>query len=164
VNIVTEHLFKKYKGPEDYLAVPVEELEADIRPTGFFRNKTKSLRGMSAMVLDDFRGEIPRSMNEMIRLPGVGRKTANVVLHEIWGIESGIAVDTHVRRVAGRLGLSKQADPDKIEQDLMKLIPYEGWGDLSHRLIFHGRKTCKARKPQCAECVLADICPSAFKV
>jgi endonuclease-3 len=160
VNRVTERLFRKYKRPEDYLAVPVEVLENDIRPTGFFRQKTKSLRGTMMMLIEEFDGQVPRTLEELTRLPGVARKTANVVASEL-GETQGIVVDTHVRRLSQRLGLTKQDDPVKIERDLMKLVPREYWGVFPHLLIWHGRRVCLARNPHCEECVLRDLCPAS---
>ena len=160
VNRVTETLFRKYHRPEDYLAVPVEELENDIRPTGFFRQKTKSIRGTMKMLIEDFDGEVPRTLDELTRLPGVARKTANVVASEL-GDTQGIVVDTHVRRLSQRLGFTRQDDPVKIERDLQRLVPREYWGVFPHLLIWHGRRVCIARNPHCEECVLSDLCPSA---
>jgi endonuclease-3 len=160
VNRVTQTLFRKYHRPEDYLAVPVEELENDIRPTGFFRQKTKSIRGTMKMLIEDFDGEVPRTLDELTRLPGVARKTANVVASEL-GDTQGIVVDTHVRRLSQRLGFTKQDDPVKIEHDLQRLVPREYWGVFPHLLIWHGRRVCIARNPHCDECVLSDLCPSA---
>jgi len=160
VNRVTEKLFVKYRKPEDYLAVPPEELERDIFATGFFRQKTKSLRGTMAMLLTEFDGQVPSRLEELVRLPGVARKTANVVAAEI-GESQGIVVDTHVRRLSQRLGLTKQEDPVKIERDLMKIVPREDWGRFPHLLIWHGRRVCLARLPRCEECVLNDLCPSS---
>jgi endonuclease-3 len=160
VNRVTQTLFLKYHRPEDYLAVPVEELENDIRPTGFFRQKTKSLRGTMRMLIEDFDGEVPRTLDELTRLPGVARKTANVVASEL-GDTQGIVVDTHVRRLSQRLGFTRQDDPVKIERDLQRLVPREYWGVFPHLLIWHGRRVCIARNPHCEECVLSDLCPSA---
>jgi endonuclease III len=161
VNQVTPKLFAKYRRPEEYLAVPVEELEQDIHSTGFFRNKAKSIRGAAKLLVEQYGGEMPRTMEEMLTLPGVARKTANVVLGAAYGLAEGIAVDTHVRRLSGRLGLSHHDDPVKIERDLMALIPREDWVSISHRLILHGRQVCHARKPDCDHCSLADLCPSA---
>jgi endonuclease-3 len=161
VNRVTQDLFAKYRTAEDYAESSLTELEEDIRPTGFFRNKARSLRGMASVLVDEHGGEVPRTMQELVALPGVGRKTANVVLGNAFGVDEGIVVDTHVRRVSGRLGLTEQQDPIKIEQDLMKLVPQEDWTVFSHLLILHGRRTCKARKPDCPNCILNDICPSA---
>jgi endonuclease-3 len=160
VNRVTETLFKKYRKPEDYLAVPIEELERDIYATGFFRQKARALRGTMHKLLEEFDGVVPRNVDELERLPGVGRKTANVVAAEL-GNPQGIVVDTHVRRLAQRLGLTKEEDPAKIERDLMKLVPREYWGIFPHLLIWHGRRVCLARSPRCEECVLTDLCPSS---
>jgi endonuclease-3 len=160
VNRVTETLFEKYRRPEDYLAVPPEELERDIFATGFFRQKTKSLRGTMKMLLEEFDGRVPRRLDELVRLPGVARKTANVVAAEL-GEPQGIVVDTHVRRLSQRLGLTKQEDPVKIERDLIKLVPREDWGRFPHLLIWHGRRICLARMPRCEHCVVNDLCPSS---
>jgi endonuclease III len=160
VNRVTEKLFVKYRRPEDYLAVQPAELERDIFATGFFRQKTKSLRGAMKMLLEEFDGQVPRRLEELVRLPGVARKTANVVAAEL-GEPQGIVVDTHVRRLSQRLGLTKQEDPVKIERDLMTLVPREDWGRFPHLLIWHGRRVCLARVPRCGECVLSDLCPSS---
>jgi endonuclease III len=160
VNRVTENLFQKYRRPEDYLAVPPEELERDIFATGFYRQKTKSLRGTMKMLLEEFDGRVPRRLEELIRLPGVARKTANVVAAEL-GEPQGVVVDTHVRRLSQRLGLTKQDDPVKIERDLIRLVPREDWGRFPHLLIWHGRRVCIARMPHCAECVVNDLCPSS---
>jgi endonuclease-3 len=161
VNQVTEILFAKYRTADDYADSAPDELEEDIRPTGFYRNKARSLRGMARALVEEHGGEVPRTMTELVALPGVGRKTANVVLGNAFGIDEGIVVDTHVRRVSNRLGLTESQDPLKIEQDLMRVVPEEDWTILSHLLIFHGRRVCKARKPDCPDCVLNDICPSA---
>jgi endonuclease III len=160
VNRVTERLFEKYRRPEDYLAVPVEELERDIFTTGFYRQKAKAIRGTMAMLIADYDGKVPRRMEDLLRLPGVARKTANVVAAEL-GEPQGIVVDTHVRRLSQRLGLTKQEDPVKIERDLQKLVPREHWGIFPHLLIWHGRRVCDARAPQCGRCVLNDLCPSS---
>jgi endonuclease III len=160
VNRVTEKLFEKYHRPEDYLAVPVEELERDIYATGFFRQKTKAIRGTMQTLLEEFDGVVPRNVDDLVRLPGVARKTANVVAAEL-GNPQGIVVDTHVRRLAQRLGLTKQEDPVKIERDLMTLVPREHWGRFPHLLIWHGRRVCIARRPLCELCVLVDLCPSS---
>jgi endonuclease III len=160
VNRVTEKLFVKYRRPEDYLAVQPAELERDIFATGFFRQKTKSLRGTMKMLIEEFDGQVPRRLEELVRLPGVARKTANVVAAEL-GEPQGIVVDTHVRRLSQRLGLTKQEDPVKIERDLMRLVPREDWGRFPHLLIWHGRRVCLARMPRCQECVLSDLCPSS---
>jgi endonuclease-3 len=160
VNRVTEKLFVKYRRPENYLAVPVAELERDIFQTGFYRQKAKSLRGTMAMLIEKHDGEVPEEFDELVRLPGVGRKTANVVSAER-GRPQGIVVDTHVRRLSQRLGLTKQEDPVKIERDLVRLVPRKDWARFPHLLIWHGRRICDARKPACAECPLAaDLCPS----
>jgi len=161
VNQVTESLFTKYRTAEDYADSIPDELEDDIRPTGFYRNKARSLRAMARALVEEYGGEVPRTMSDLVALPGVGRKTANVVLGNAFGTNEGIVVDTHVRRVSGRLGLTESQDPVKIEQELMRLIPEEDWTIFSHLLILHGRRTCKARKPDCPNCVLNDICPSA---
>jgi endonuclease III len=160
VNRVTERLFDKYRRPEDYLAVPPEELERDIFATGFYRQKTKAIRGTMKMLIDDYDGKVPRGMEDLLRLPGVARKTANVVAAEL-GEPQGIVVDTHVRRLSQRLGLTREEDPVKIERDLQKLVPREQWGILPHLLIWHGRRVCLARAPRCETCVLNDLCPSA---
>jgi endonuclease III len=160
VNRVTERLFEKYRTPEDYLAVPVEELERDIFPTGFYRQKAKAIRGTMALLLEDYGGEVPRRMEDLLRLPGVARKTANVVAAEL-GEPQGIVVDTHVRRLAQRLGLTREEDPVKIERDLQKLVPREYWGIFPHLLIWHGRRVCIARSPQCEGCVINDLCPAS---
>jgi endonuclease III len=161
VNQVTESLFAKYRKAEDYADADPDELEDDIRPTGFYRNKARSLRGMASVLVEEHGGEVPRTMPELVALPGVGRKTANVVLGNAFGTNEGIVVDTHVRRVSNRLGLAENRDPVKIEQDLMDVVPEEDRTIYSHLLIFHGRRVCKARKPDCPNCVLNDICPSA---
>ena len=161
VNRVTESLFSKYRTAEDYADSTPDELEEDIRPTGFYRNKARSLRAMASALVEEHGGEVPRTMSELVALPGVGRKTANVVLGNAFGVNEGIVVDTHVRRVSGRLGLTESRDPVKIEQELMRLVPEGDWTIFSHLLILHGRRTCKARKPDCPNCILNDICPSA---
>jgi endonuclease III len=160
VNRVTPALFRKYRGPEDYLAVPQEELQNDIRPTGFFRQKAKAIRGTMKMLIEDFYGRVPRRVEDLVRLPGVGRKTANVVAAEL-GEPQGIVVDTHVRRLSQRLGLTKHEDPVKIERDLMRLVPRADWGRFPHLLIWHGRRVCLARRPRCEDCVINDLCPSS---
>jgi len=160
VNRVTPRLFAKYRRPEDYLAVPQEELERDIYATGFFRQKAKSIRGTMRMLLEEFDGEVPRRLEELVRLPGVARKTANVVAAEL-GHAQGIVVDTHVRRLSQRLGLTRHDDPVKIERDLQRVVPRPDWARFPHLLIWHGRRICDARRPLCEECVLADLCPSA---
>ena len=161
VNMVTPALFRRYPTPRELAGARTEELEELIRSTGFFRNKTKSLLGMATAVTEEHSGEVPSDFDDMVKLPGVGRKTANVVLGNAFGTNAGIAVDTHVRRVSGRLGLTRETDPEKIEPDLMKLVPREDWTDISHLLIYHGRAICKAPKPRCEECMLSDICPSS---
>ncbi|MBA3348648.1 MAG: endonuclease III [Actinobacteria bacterium] len=160
VNRVTEHLFRKYRRLEDYLAVPLAELERDIYATGFFRQKAKSLRGAARVLLEEFDGIVPRRLDDLLRLPGVARKTANVVAAEL-GDPQGVVVDTHVRRLSQRLGLTKQEDPVHIERDLMRLVPRADWGRFPHLLIWHGRRVCSARRPRCEECVLVDLCPSS---
>ena len=160
VNRVTERLFRKYRRPEDYLAVPQEELERDIYTTGFYRQKAKSIRGAMRVLLEEFDGRVPRRLDELLRLPGVARKTANVVAAEL-GHAQGIVVDTHVRRLSQRLGLTRHDDPVKIERDLQRVVPHADWGRFPHLLIWHGRRVCDARRPLCAECVLFDLCPAA---
>ena len=160
VNRVTGALFEKYRRPEDYLAVPVEELERDIYATGFFRQKTKALRGTMQALLTDFDGRVPRTVDELVRLPGVARKTANVVAAEL-GNPQGVVVDTHVRRLSQRLGLTRHEDPVKIERDLVKLVPRDDWGRFPHLLIWHGRRVCIARAPRCEACVVNDLCPAS---
>jgi endonuclease-3 len=160
VNRVTQTLFEKYRKPEDYLAVPQEELERDIFATGFYRQKAKALRGTMRTLLEEFDGEVPRRLEELIRLPGVARKTGNVVAAEL-GEPQGIVVDTHVRRLSQRLGLTRQDDPAKIERDLVRLVPRVDWGRFPHLLIWHGRRVCDARRPRCEDCVLTDLCPAS---
>lgn len=161
VNRVTERLFQKYRKPEDYLAVPAQELERDIYATGFFRQKTRSIRGAMQVLLEEFDGEVPRRLDDLMRLPGVARKTANVVAAEL-GHAQGIVVDTHVRRLSQRLALTRNDDPVKIERDLQKVVPRADWARFPHLLIWHGRRICDARRPLCEECVLAaDLCPAA---
>ncbi len=167
VNQVTVTLFTKYRKPQDYLKVPSEELAADIKPTGFFNQKTKAIRGAAAKVVEDFGGKVPRTMSELITLPGVARKTANIVQGNSYpdvhrkDPDAGIAVDTHVRRVSQRLGFTEQTDPDKIERDLMKLIPRKDWFPFTYVLIEHGRAVCKAPTPRCEVCPVNDLCPSS---
>jgi len=160
VNRVTERLFEKYRRPEDYLAVPQEELERDIYATGFFRQKAKAIRGTMTMLIEEYDGRVPRRLEELVHLPGVARKTANVVAAEL-GDAQGIVVDTHVRRLSQRLGLTRHDDPVKIERDLQRLVPRSDWAIFPHLLIWHGRRVCLARTPHCPECVLLDLCPSA---
>ena len=160
VNRVTERLFQKYRRPEDYLAVPLAELERDIKPTGTFRQKAKNLRGAMAMLLEEHDGRVPTRLDELVRLPGVGRKTANVVAAER-GATQGIVVDTHVRRLSQRLGLTREDDPAKIERDLQRIVPRADWARFPHLLIWHGRRICTARSPRCEDCVLAGLCPSS---
>ena len=159
VNIVTETLFRKYRSPLDFINVGQTELEADIRPTGFFRNKAKSIQGASQKIVENFDGEIPQTMDELLTLNGVARKTANVVLGNAFGIASGVVVDTHVSRLSQRLGLTENTLPEKIEKDLSALLPQEDWILFPHLLIAHGRKICQARKPKCEICLLNNICP-----
>jgi endonuclease-3 len=160
VNSVTPALFEKYRKPEDYLAVPVEELERDIYATGFFRQKAKAIRGTMRMLLEDYDGQVPRKLEELVRLPGVARKTANVVAAEL-GHAQGIVVDTHVRRLSQRLGLTRREDPVKIERDLQRIVPRADWARFPHLLIWHGRRICDARRPLCHKCVVEDLCPSS---
>jgi endonuclease III len=162
VNIVTANLFRKYRKPEDYLKVRDTELQQDIKTTGFFRNKTKSIQGACKILVEEFGGQVPQTMEELLRLPGVARKTANVVLGVAYGIAVGIVVDTHVSRLSQRLGLTKQRDPGKIEMELMELVPKKDWIIFSHLLIFHGRRVCKARRPLCDECAVEKLCPSSM--
>lgn len=163
VNQVTATLFPKYPAPKDFAYANPVELETEIRPTGFFRNKTKSIMGASKKIVEEFGGQVPKTMDELLTLAGVARKTANVVLGTAFGIAAGVVVDTHVQRVAGRLDLTKNTDPKKIEQDLMRAIPQEKWILFSHQLIWHGRRVCQARKPRCIECNLERICYSKDK-
>ena len=160
VNKVTPDLFRKYRRPEDYLAVPAEELERDIYATGFFRQKAKAIRGTMRMLIEEFDGQVPRRLDELVRLPGVARKTANVVAAEL-GHAQGIVVDTHVRRLSQRLGLTRQEDPVKIERDLQRVVPRADWARFPHLLIWHGRRVCDARRPRCEACVIEDLCPSS---
>lgn len=163
VNQVTETLFKKYPSPEAFAYATPSDLEKEIRPTGFFRNKTKSVMGASKAVVEKFGGQVPRTMEEMLTLPGVARKTANVVLGTAYGIPSGIVVDTHVQRLSNRLDLTRNEDPKKIEQDLMAIIPQNKWIQFSHQIIWHGRRVCFARKPNCAGCNMESLCYSKDK-
>lgn len=160
VNIVTENLFRKYRSPEDFVNVSQAELEKDIHSTGFFRNKAKNIKAASQRIIEVYHGKIPQTMDEILTLGGVARKTANVVLGNAFGIASGVVVDTHVSRLSQRLGLTEQTTPEKIERDLEQLVPKRNWIMFPHWMIFHGRRVCNARKPKCTECVLANICPS----
>ena len=162
VNMVTKDLFKKYKTPQDYLDVSEDEFKDDIRSTGFFNQKTASIRGACRRIVDAYGGEVPSTMEDLITLPGVARKTANIVMGNAFGKVEGIAVDTHVRRVSNKLGFSDTQDTDKIELDLMRLIPKKKWFDFSYVIIDHGRAICHAKKPQCADCVVNDLCPSSL--
>jgi endonuclease III len=160
VNRVTERLFRKYRRPEDFLAVPEAELEADIRPTGTFRQKARNLRGAMRILIQEFDGEVPTRLDDLVRLPGVGRKTANVVAAER-GATQGIVVDTHVRRLSQRLGFTRRHDPVKIEGDLQRLVPRPDWARFPHLLIWHGRRVCIAQRPRCEVCVVSELCPSS---
>jgi len=162
VNLVTKDLFKKYKTPEDYAKSEINELEAMIRSTGFYRSKAKNIRNACQIIVEKFDSKVPRTMNELTSLPGIGRKTANIILSNSYGVIEGIAVDTHVARVSKRLELTNAKEPDKIEQDLMKLIKKESWVSFTYQMIEHGRKICNARKPLCNQCLLKRLCPSAF--
>jgi endonuclease III len=162
VNIVTADLFRKYRQPGDYLKVSAHELQDDIRTTGFFRNKTKSIQGTAKILAEQYSGRVPETIEELLELPGVARKTANVVLGNAFGVISGIVVDTHVTRLSRRLALTEQRHPEKIENDLVKIVPKKDWVIFSHLLIAHGRKICKARSPLCAECVVEKLCPSSY--
>lgn len=159
INMVTEELFRKYKGINEFAKADLQELEQDIRSTGFYRQKAKNIKNSSIAILENFSGNVPDTMEELITLPGVARKTANVVLSSAYDITEGIAVDTHVKRLSFRLGLTRHTNPDKIEQDLMKLAPKGEWSDLSYRLILHGRAVCSARKPEHGICMLQHLCP-----
>ncbi len=161
VNEVTPALFARFPTAEEYAGADRAELERYVRPTGFYRNKAKHIQEMAAQLVSDHGGEVPDEMEELIQLPGVARKTANVVLSNWFGKDEGVVVDTHVKRVARRLGLTEETNPEKIERDLMALLPREGWRSFAWRLILHGRSTCHARRPNCVECVVADLCPSA---
>lgn len=162
VNIVTADLFRKYKKPEDYLKVSPRELEKDIQSTGFFRNKTKSIQGASKVLAEEYGGQVPHTMDELLELPGVARKTANVVLGNAFGVKAGVVVDTHVTRLSHRLALTEQKTAEKIEQDLIEIVPKKDWVIFPHLLIWHGRKICKARNPLCEECPIEKLCPSSF--
>ena len=160
VNIVTADLFRKYKGPQDFLGVSQTELEKDIHSTGFFRNKARNIQAACRRIIEEYNGLVPHTMDELLTLGGVARKTANVVMGNAFGIASGVVVDTHVSRLSQRLGLTEKTSPEKIERDLEQLVPKRNWVMFSHWLIYHGRQVCHARKPKCPECVLADTCPS----
>ncbi len=162
VNIVTKEIFKKYRRPEDYANADLRELEEDIRTTGFYRNKARNIKKCCQTLVEKFDSKVPKTMEEMLRLAGVARKTANIVLSNAYDVIEGIAVDTHVRRLAKRLRLSEYEDPNKIEADLMKIVPKTHWKKITDLLIFHGRRICVARKPRCGTCVLNKLCPSAF--
>lgn len=159
VNLVTKDLFRKYKRPEDYANSPEGELEKDIQSTGFFRNKARNIRGCCRRLAEDYGGKVPETIEEMVELPGIGRKTANVVLGAAYCKATGVVVDTHVKRLAHRMGLTKHKDPIKIERDLIALLPRREWIEFSHRMIFHGRRVCTARKPKCDDCIVSDVCP-----
>jgi endonuclease-3 len=162
VNIVTADLFRKYKKPEDYLKVSAHELEKDIHSTGFFRNKTKSIQGTAKLLTEQYGGEVPHTMDELLELPGVARKTANVVLGNAFGIKAGVVVDTHVTRLSHRLALSEEKTAEKIEQDLIPIVPKKDWVIFPHLMIYHGRQICKARNPFCEECAIEKLCPSSY--
>lgn len=160
VNKVTEGLFKKYRTVKDYAETPIEKLERDVSSINFYRNKAKNIKASARMIIERFNSQVPKTMDELLSLPGVARKTANIILSNAYGINEGIAVDTHVKRLSQRLGLSENEDPVKIEKDLMEITPKEEWGNLAHLLILHGRMICQAKKPDHKNCVLSDICPS----
>jgi len=162
--MVTESLFNKYQTAEDYANADLAELEQDIKSTGFYRNKAKNINNAGRMLVEKFDSQVPRTMKEILELPGVARKTANIVLSNAYGVVEGIAVDTHVRRLSKRLGLTETEDPNKIERDLMQIVPESHWKRITDLLIFHGRNVCTARKPKCDSCILNKLCPSAFKV
>ena len=164
VNLVTRDLFQKYRSAEDYATVSQEELEQDIRSTGFYRNKAKNIRAACQLLITNYDGEVPGTMADLLKLPGVARKTANVVLGNAFGIIEGFVVDTHIGRLARRFGWTTHEDPVKVEQDLMRLVPRQDWLDLSHLMIFHGRAICQSRKPLCQQCTLSKLCPSAFQI
>jgi endonuclease-3 len=164
VNGVTRGLFERYRAAEDYAEADLGEIEEEIRSVGFYRNKARALQGMARALVEGHGGEVPRNMEDLVRLPGVGRKTANVVLGNAFGIDEGVVVDTHVRRLSNRLGLSGHHDPETIERDLLEVVPKGERTLFSHLLIFHGRRVCKSRKPDCPGCVLNDICPSAMRI
>jgi len=164
VNLVTHDLFQKYRSVSDYATVSQEELEKDIRSTGFYRNKAKNIRAACQLLITNYNGEVPHTMADLLKLPGVARKTANVVLGNAFGIIEGFVVDTHIGRLARRFGWTNNEDPVKVEQDLMRLVPRQDWLDLSHLMIFHGRAICQARKPLCERCSVSKLCPSAFRI
>jgi len=163
VNIVTKTLFEKYKTAENYANADLKELEKDIKSTGVYRNKARNIKKCCQMLIEKFNSQVPKTMEEMLELPGVARKTANIVLSNAFGVIEGVAVDTHVRRLAKRLGLTEHEDPNKIEESLKKIVPKDYWMKITDLLIFHGRRVCEARKPKCVICILNRICPSAFK-
>lgn len=160
VNKVTEELFKKYRTIKDYAEAPIEKLERDVSSINFYRNKAKNIKASAKMIMERFNSQVPKRMDELLSLPGVARKTANIILSNAYGVNEGIAVDTHVKRLSQRLGLSESEDPIKIERDLMEITPGEEWGNLAHLLIHHGRRICQAKRPDHKNCVLSDICPS----
>ncbi|HEY0385340.1 MAG TPA: endonuclease III [Pyrinomonadaceae bacterium] len=162
VNLVTADLFRKYRKAEDYINVEPTELEQDIRSTGFYRNKAKAIQGACRLLIERHNGRVPATFDELLELPGVARKTANVVMGNAFGTAAGVVVDTHVGRLSQRLGLTANEQPEKIERDLMALVPQKDWVDFAHLLIYHGRAVCKARKPECASCTLEDLCPSSL--
>jgi endonuclease-3 len=162
VNMVTKTLFKKYRKAEDYVKADLKELEQEIKSTGFYRNKARNIKNTSKMLVEKFHSQVPKTMDQMLELPGVARKTANIVLQNAYGVVEGIAVDTHVRRTSQRLGLTQNTNPAKIEQDLMKIVPKNKWMRITDLLIFLGRRVCVAKKPKCEICVLNELCPSAF--
>ena len=164
VNQVSKGLFERYQTAEDYARADLADLEEEIRSVGFFRNKARAIQGMSRALVEEHGGEVPRTMDELVALPGVGRKTANVVLGNAFGVDEGVVVDTHVRRLSKRLGFTREHDPEKIERDLLEIVREEERTLFSHLLIFHGRRVCKSRKPDCPNCVLNHVCPSAFEV
>jgi endonuclease-3 len=164
VNEVTKGLFPKYRTAEDYAEADLNRLEEEIRSVGFFRNKARSIKSMTRALVEEHEGEVPRTMGELVALPGVGRKTANVVLGNAFGVDEGVVVDTHVRRLSNRLVLSRENEPEKIERDLLEIVPEEERTLFSHLLIFHGRRVCRSRKPDCPNCILNHVCPSAFRV
>ncbi|WP_026339066.1 endonuclease III [Fusobacterium russii] len=163
VNIVTKEMFKELNTPQDFVDLPLEEIEEHIKSTGFFRNKAKNIKKCSEQLLEKYNGEIPKDMDELTELAGVGRKTANVVRGEIWGLADGITVDTHVRRITNLIGLVKNEDPIKIERELMKIVPKKSWIDFSHYIILHGRATCIARRPKCIDCEIKEYCDYGIK-